>query len=107
MTTDTQTHTKTTTETVAKDEPANIKIPKFAVIMHNDDYTPMDFVVELLVSLFHHTVEQSKKLTIKIHEDDKAIVGEYYYELAEQKCAEAITFARASGHPLQVEVQKI
>ena len=105
MTTDTQ--TQTTTETVVKEQPADVKIPRYAVIMHNDDYTPMDFVVELLVRLFHHTVEQSKAITIKIHEEDKAIVGEYYYELAEQKCAEAITFARASGHPLQVEVQKI
>ena len=44
---------------------------------------------------------------MKIHEEDKAVVGEYYYEVAEQKTAEAITFARANGHPLQVEVEKI
>jgi ATP-dependent Clp protease adaptor protein ClpS len=97
----------TATETVVKTKPTDVKIPRFAVIFHNDDYTPMDFVVELLVSLFHHSVEKAKSLTLQIHEDNKAIVGEYYYELAEQKCAEAITLARANGHPLQVEVQKI
>jgi ATP-dependent Clp protease adaptor protein ClpS len=101
------TDTQAQTETVVKTKPADVKIPRFAVVMHNDDYTPMDFVVELLVSLFHHTVESAKNITLKIHEENKAVVGEYYYELAEQKCAEAITFARASGHPLQVEVQKI
>jgi len=100
-----QTDTQTVEKTITK--PANIDIPRYAVVFHNDDYTPMEFVIELLISLFSHTVESAKKITMKIHEEDKAVVGEYYYEVAEQKTAEAITFARANGHPLQVEVEKI
>lgn len=80
--------------------------PLFVVVMHNDDYTPMEFVMDVLTAVFGHTVEVAKQLTIEIHEQGKSVVGEYYYEIAEQKSTETIALARSAGHPLQVEVEK-
>lgn len=94
---------------VSTTEQTKIKLsepPRYVVIMHNDDYTPMDFVIEILITVFGHTVESAKKVTLEIHNEGKAVCGEYYYELAEQKSTESIALARQHGHPLQVEVEK-
>jgi ATP-dependent Clp protease adaptor protein ClpS len=94
---------------VSTTEQTKVKLsepPRYVVVMHNDDYTPMDFVIEILVTIFNHTVEEAKQLTLEIHNEGKAVCGEYYYELAEQKSTESIALARSNGHPLQVEVDR-
>ena len=60
------------------------------VIVLNDDVTPVDFVVELLMKVFKHTQEAAKEITIKIHTEGSGVVGSYSYEIAEQKTKEAI-----------------
>ena len=58
---------------------------KYRVILLNDDVTPMDFVINILVSIFKHSTDTAKDLTLKIHKEGSAIVGVYTYEIAEQK----------------------
>jgi len=80
---------------------------KYNVIFHNDDFTPMEFVVSLLVEVFDRTLEQAKDITIKIHETGQGIAGTYYYEVAEQKQQETVVLSRHNGHPLKVTLKEI
>ena len=80
---------------------------RFNVVFINDDFTPMDFVVQLLVEVFNKTLEEAKDVTLQIHEKGKGIAGSYNYELAEQKKAEAVAISRNNGHPLTILVEKI
>ena len=96
---ETQSHTITRTE---------ITYPnRYNVEFINDDFTPMDFVVQLLVEVFNKTLEEAKDVTLQIHEKGKGIAGSYNYELAEQKKAEAVAISRNNGHPLTILVEKI
>jgi ATP-dependent Clp protease adaptor protein ClpS len=84
-----------------------LKTPKdYSVIMLNDEVTPMDFVIELLVTVFKHTPETAKDITIKIHKEGSAVVGLYTYELAEQKGTEATNISRDRGFPLQIKIEQ-
>jgi len=75
------------------------------VIMLNDDITPVDFVVELLIKIFKHTQESAKEITLKIHNEGSSVVGAYSFEVAEQKTKEAIEESRSRGFPLQVRME--
>jgi ATP-dependent Clp protease adaptor protein ClpS len=84
-----------------------IKEPNlFKVIFLNDDQTPMDFVVSLLVELFKHSEETAYAITMKIHEEGSGVVGIYSYEIAEQKSIEATMLSRDNGFPLRVKVEE-
>lgn len=83
-----------------------IKEPKrFRVIILNDDITPMDFVVALLIGIFNHDEKSAADLTIKIHQEGSAIAGTYGYEIAEQKGIEATELSRSNGFPLQLKIE--
>ena len=82
-------------------EPSN-----YTVILLNDEVTPMDFVIELIVKIFRHTPETAKDLTLKIHKEGSAVVGIYTYEIAEQKGIEATNESRTRGFPLQVKIEQ-
>tara|TARA_B100000676_G_scaffold126469_1_gene125715 strand:- start:380 stop:730 length:351 start_codon:yes stop_codon:yes gene_type:complete len=82
-------------------EPDNYK-----VILMNDDVTPMDFVIDILTTIFHHSIETAKELTLKIHKEGSCVVGIYTYEIAEQKGTEVTNTARTRGFPLQVIVEQ-
>ena len=75
------------------------------VIMLNDDITPVDFVVELLIKIFRHSQESAKEVTLKIHTEGSSVVGAYSFEVAEQKTKEAIEESRSRGFPLQVRME--
>ena len=79
---------------------------KYKVIMINDNQTPMDFVVELLETVFHHSVKVAQKIVMEIHTEGSAAVGLYNYEIAEQKAVEATKLSRSNGFPLQVTIEK-
>lgn len=78
---------------------------KFKVIILNDDKTPMDFVMDILMNIYHHDQAQSQALTIKIHSEGSAVVGIYPYEIAEQKGIETTQIARQAGYPLNVKIE--
>lgn len=91
------------------DEKIKIRITepdRYSVVFLNDDLTPMDFVIDVLVNVFKHSHDTAKNLTMQIHEDGSAVVGVYTFEIAEQKGVEATTLSRASGFPLQIKVEK-
>ena len=78
---------------------------KFKVIVLNDDKTPMDFVVDVLMNIFHHDQTRSHQLTMQIHNEGSAVVGIYPYEIAEQKGIETTQIARQAGYPLNVKIE--
>ena len=82
-------------------EPDNYK-----VILMNHDVTPMDFVIDILTTIFHHSIETAKELTMRIHEKGSAVVGVYVFEIAEQKAVECTKISREQGFPLQVAIEK-
>ena len=85
----------------------NITEPKrYKVIFLNDDKTPIEFVIELLMSIFKHTEETAKQLTLAVHNEGSAVVGVYTFEIAEQKGVEATHLARQAGFPLQVKIDQ-
>jgi ATP-dependent Clp protease adaptor protein ClpS len=90
-----------------QDEITRLKGPeKFNVIMLNDDSTPMDFVVQVLIAIYNKDLETAKQITLEIHEKGRSIVGTYMFEIAEQKCVETLSAARSAGFPLSVTIEE-
>ena len=79
---------------------------KYKVVMINDDATPMDFVVEVLVGIFKHSTEVAEAITMEIHKKGSSVVGIYNFEIAEQKAVETTKLSRANGFPLQTVIEK-
>jgi len=91
------------------DEKIKVKVsePKnWKVILLNDDTTPMEFVISILIDIFKHTIESSKEITIQVHETGSGVAGVYSFEIAEAKAVEATTQARANGFPLQLKLEE-
>ncbi|MDN4503393.1 ATP-dependent Clp protease adapter ClpS [Alteromonadaceae bacterium BrNp21-10] len=80
--------------------------PMYKVLLLNDDYTPMDFVVEILVSFFSMTIEQANQLMLKVHYDGKAVCGVYSAEVAETKVMQVNQYARKHQHPLMCSMEQ-
>ncbi|MBU2881311.1 ATP-dependent Clp protease adapter ClpS [Psychrosphaera sp. B3R10] len=74
--------------------------PMYKVVLNNDDYTPMDFVVEVLLKFFGMDLEKANHIMFRIHREGKAIVGTYSAEIAETKVAQVNQYARVNEHPL-------
>ena len=85
-----------------------IKKPSlYRVIMLNDDFTPMDFVISVLQSLFDKTAQEAAEITMQIHRGGVGVCGVYTYEVAEMKASQVIETARRSQHPLRCEVERV
>ena len=78
---------------------------KYKVVLVNDDSTPMEFVVALLVSVFKHSEDTATTVMLQIHNEGKGTAGIYNHEVAEQKAIEGTLLARQHGHPLQITVE--
>lgn len=78
----------------------------YKVVFLNDDKTPMEFVVSLLIELFKHTERTATDITLQIHEQGSGVVGVYSYEIAEQKALEATSLSRENGFPLRVKIEE-
>ena len=79
---------------------------KWKVIFFNDDSTPMEYVIQVLMEIFNHTEEHAKEITFAIHTNGRGIAGVYPYEIAEQKASETLGDSRNRGYPLTVELEK-
>lgn len=75
--------------------------PLYKVWLLNDDYTPMDFVVEVLTDFFYKNLEEAEQIMLKVHHEGKAVCGEYPRDVAETKVMRVARYARSHGHPLQ------
>lgn len=80
--------------------------PKYRVLMLNDDYTPMDFVVEVLESLFSMGREGATRTMLQVHTEGQAPCGIFTYEIAEAKVEQANSYAQQHGHPLQCTMEE-
>jgi ATP-dependent Clp protease adaptor protein ClpS len=86
---------------------AKIKKPEFyEVILLNDDFTTMEFVVKVLQLFFNMTKPTANKIMLKIHNDGSAVCGVYPYEVAETKVMEVINFAKQNQYPLKCIMKK-
>jgi ATP-dependent Clp protease adaptor protein ClpS len=84
-----------------------IKEPsKYKVIFMNDDYTPVEFVIALLMSIFKHDQASATKITLQIHNDGSGVAGIYTYEVAEQKQMEATVVSRNNNYPLAIKLEE-
>ena len=79
---------------------------RWKVILLNDDTTPIDFVISLLIDIFKHTQETAKDITIQVHETGSGIAGVYSFEIAEVKAVESTQLARTNGYPLQIKLEE-
>ena len=89
-----------------KEAPPEVKKPKmYRVIMLNDDYTPMEFVVHVLESFFTMDRQMATKVMLEVHSKGKGICGIFPYDLAETKASQVIEYARKNEHPLICTVE--
>lgn len=79
----------------------------YRVIMLNDDFTPMEFVVSLLRSIFNKSETEATEIMLQIHHSGVGVCGVYTYEVAETKMAQVIEIARRSQHPLRCEIERV
>ena len=77
----------------------------YRVLMLNDDYTPMEFVV-LVLQRFGHNHEAAQQIMLHVHQRGVGICGVYTYEVAEAKASQVMNFARQNEHPLQLQLEK-
>lgn len=80
--------------------------PRFKVVLLNDDYTTMDFVIEVLMNYFSHTVQEAVAVMMLIHEKGKGVCGIYTHEIAETKVAQVTQEAKKRDFPLRAILEE-
>lgn len=84
-----------------------IKYPKkYKVYLLNDDYTSMEFVIDILMTIFHKTYDQAESIMLEVHRQERGLCGVYTYEIAETKVTEVIKKAQDSGFPLKAAMEE-
>ena len=94
------------TGVVTKTRPKTKKPSLYKVLLLNDDYTPMEFVVHVLEKYFNKGREDATRIMLQVHQKGVGICGVYTYEVAETKVTQVIDFSRQHGHPLQCTMEK-
>lgn len=90
------------TKTKQKIKPVNM----WRVVLLNDDFTPIDFVIDVLTQLFNKSVDDAMNIATHVHEKGKGIAGVYIREIAQQKASDACRVAKAHGHPLKTVAEE-
>ena len=94
----------TNTDVLTKEK---VKTPNmYAVVLINDDYTPMEFVIYVLQTIFKKDYEEAKNIMLSVHNSGKGICGIYPLDIAESKANQVVEYARINQHPLECKVQK-
>jgi ATP-dependent Clp protease adaptor protein ClpS len=78
----------------------------YKVLLHNDDYTTMEFVVQVLMLVFHKSIETATRIMLNVHQRGVGMCGLYTYEVAETKVEVVTRMARENGHPLKCTMEK-
>jgi len=89
-----------------KEKPKTKKPAMYKVIMLNDDYTPMEFVVLVLQEFFRKSQEEATNIMLHVHQRGVGVCGVYTYEVAETKATQVMELARKNQHPLQLQLEK-
>ncbi len=79
--------------------------PMYKVLLHNDDFTPREFVVEILMSIFNKSVEEAMQLMWYVHENGIGLIGIYTFQVAETKIKQATALARENSFPLKTTME--
>ena len=104
---DKKTDNQNTDGNIALEERVKTKKPSlYRVLMLNDDYTPMEFVVMVLQRYFGHNSESAQRIMLHVHQRGVGVCGVFTYEIAETKAAQVMNFARQNEHPLQLQLEK-
>ena len=96
----------TSTGIIVKTKPKTKKPSMYKVLMLNDDYTPMEFVVHVLEQFFSKNREEATRIMLHVHQRGVGICGVFTYEVAETKVTQVIDYARQHQHPLQCTLEK-
>ena len=99
------TGTKKSTETIVRSEASTKKPPLYRVLFHNDDYTTMEFVVSVLMTVFMHDEASAFEVMMRVHTNGVGVAGVYTREIAETKVAQTVALARKSDFPLEVTLE--
>ena len=92
----------------SKTSKEKIRIPsRFEVILLNDDYTSMEFVVEVLRRFFHKEFQAAEAIMLKIHIDGEAVCGSYSYDVAQTKVKQVIGYSRENDQPLMAVLREL
>jgi ATP-dependent Clp protease adaptor protein ClpS len=94
------------TGVVVKTAPKTKKPAMYKVLLLNDDYTPMEFVVLVLERFFNKSTEDATRIMLHVHQKGVGICGVYTFEVAETKVTQVMDFARKHQHPLQCTLEK-
>ena len=94
------------TGVVTKTKPKTKKPSMYKVLLLNDDYTPMEFVVHVLERFFRKNREEATRIMLHVHQKGIGVCGVYPYEIAETKVMQVVDFARQHQHPLQCTMEK-
>jgi ATP-dependent Clp protease adaptor protein ClpS len=98
----------TKSSTVLAPERAKTKPPKmYKVLLFNDDYTTMEFVIEVLMRFFGFNLERAQQIMLKVHNEGSAVCGVYSRDVAESKINQVAEFAKQHGHPLRCGMEEI
>ncbi|MFZ5722875.1 MAG: ATP-dependent Clp protease adapter ClpS [Pseudomonadota bacterium] len=98
-------HAAGTSLAVETARPEVRKPAMYKVVVLNDDYTPMDFVVEVLETFFSMNREQATRVMLTVHTQGKAVCGIYSRDVAETKAAQVVDYARRHQHPLMAKIE--
>lgn len=96
----------TNTNVVIKTRPKTKKPAMYKVLMLNDDYTPMEFVVHVLEHFFSKSREEATRIMLHVHQRGVGVCGVFTYEVAETKVQQVMDLARQNQHPLQCTIEK-
>ncbi len=96
----------TGTYIITKTRPKTKRPSLYKVLLLNDDYTPMDFVVYILERFFNKLPEEATQIMLHVHQKGVGICGVYTYEVAETKVSQVTSFAQQHEHPLQCTMEK-
>lgn len=81
--------------------------PMYQVVMFNDDYTPMEFVVHVLEAFFTMDRENATRVMLKVHQEGKAVCGVFTRDIAETKSAQVNEYSKQNEHPLLCEIEEV
>jgi ATP-dependent Clp protease adaptor protein ClpS len=94
--------------TELKERPNEVKPPPmWQVVMYNDDYTPMEFVVDTMQRFFGHTHERAMQIMLKVHTEGRAVCGIYPRDVATAKVEQVMDYARQHEHPLRCGMEEV
>ena len=91
---------------VSQVRPKTKKPDMYKVLLLNDDYTPMEFVVELIQEIFHRDRETAAQIMLHVHQKGAGVCGVFSFEIAETKVVQVMDCARENQHPLQCTIEK-